>query len=198
MLAYQRMKSAAEMKNDMNLTLVRGSAVSGTNSVPAQTNGILNLSGTYFTAQSGSTLTERRFNDAICLTFTNNVKLREFYGPMLLKRTLDGYTTTVQRFLPADGKRQVNLINVYESNVGVLTLFTERDHLEAANVTSAGNSWVAIDPDYFAKAWLRTPTPVAIAKEGDRSKEFVVADMGLICKSLKGFAGMTGAVAYIP
>lgn len=192
------MKATQEIKNDMNLALVRGSAVSGTNSVAAQTAGFLNLAGTYFTAQSGSTLTERRFNDAICLTYGHTMRLREFYGPMLLKRTLDGFTTTVQRYLPADGKRQVNMINVYESNVGILSLFLERDHLEAANHTSAGNSWIAIDPDYFAKAWLRTPTPIAIAKEGDRSKEFIAADMGLVAKSRKAYAGMTGAVAYLP
>jgi len=192
------MKSTAEIKNDMNLALVRGSAVSGTNSVAAQTNGFLNLAGTYFTAQSGTTLTERRFNDAICLTYAHTMNLREFYGPMLLKRTIDGFTTTVQRYLPAESRKQVNLINVYESNVGVLSINKDRDHLEAANATSAGNSWVVIDPDYFAKAWLRTPTPVAIAKEGDRSKEFLVADMGLIAKSLKAYAGMTGVVAYLP
>lgn len=57
------MKHAKRWKTDVELALHRGSAVSGTNSVAPQFGGMLNRLSTNFTANSGTTLTERVYND---------------------------------------------------------------------------------------------------------------------------------------
>lgn len=56
MLSYQEMKALKALKTDLELAITRGSAVSGTTTVAAQTAGILNSLVTYFTASSGTTL----------------------------------------------------------------------------------------------------------------------------------------------
>ena len=57
-LTYQEQKAARSIKTDLELALHRGSAVSGTNSVAPQFNGMLNKLSTNFTSSSGTTLTE--------------------------------------------------------------------------------------------------------------------------------------------
>lgn len=197
MLSYQEMKALAEFKNDCEHALHRGSAVTGNTATAAQFRGFLNLAGTYFTASSGTTLTEKVFNDITTSTYTTPVNLREWYGGMFLKRTLNQFTTSVQRYLPGDGKKQIDMINVLENDVGVMTLFTSRDQLAASAIGSSGNSWIAIDPSKFQIGWLRAPKTVELGIDGDRTRKMIIGELTLITRSLKAYAGASGHVAYV-
>lgn len=198
MLAYQRMKALKEIKNDVELMLHRGSAVSGTTTVAAQSAGMLNRLVTNFTSSSGTTLTERVYNDIITLAYANPVNIRETYGNMLVKRTINNYTTNVQRYMPAGDKRQVNIVNVYESEMGIQAIFTSRYQLQASSVTASGNSFIAIDPDYFAVGILRPFVTKTLGLDGDRDREFIVGELTLLAKAEKAGVGGTGFVANIP
>lgn len=197
-LGYQRMKAGKSIKNDLELALHRGSAVSGTNSVAPQFAGMLNKISTYATSSSGTTLTETKYNDYITLTFATPVKLRETYVNMLLKRTIDGFTQNTQRFIPSGDKRQVNLIDIYDSNVGVQAIILSRYQLQAAAVTSQGNSFISIDPDYFAVGVLRPFNEIALGKAGDNERRMLVGEYTLLAKSEKAGVATTGLVANIP
>lgn len=198
MLSYQEMKNLAEKRNDYELALHRGSAVTGNTNIAPQFAGLLNRITTYFTASSGTTLTEARFNAMICNTFATPSNLRELYVPMRLKRTVDNYTTNVQRYMTAESRRQLNLISVYESNVGVLSVFTSRYQLESTTDTTSGNSFCAIDPDYWRIGWLRPPRSVVLGKDGDRERRLMVSEMTLLARNQRAGVAGTGFVPFIP
>lgn len=196
-ISYQAMKAAKEFKNDLELALHRGSAVSGTNSVAPQFAGMLNKITTYATSSSGTTLTEVVYNDLITLTYATPVNLRETYANMLVKRTINGYTTNTQRFLPSKERRQVNIVDVYESESGIQAIYKSRYQLQAASKTAAGNSFIVIDPDYFVAGVLRPVREKTLGLDGDRERRLLVGEYTLLARSEKaGVAGL-GYVAYI-
>lgn len=198
MLSYQSMKAGMELKTDVELALHRGSAVSGTSSVAAQLKGLLNGLTTNLTSSSGTTLTESVFNDLVTLAYNNPVNLREVYCNMFLKRTINGYTTNTQRFIPAGARRQVDVLEVYESEIGILGLFKSRYQLQSTTKTTSGNSFVAIDPDRFPLGWLRQPEELVLGLDGDRERRYMVAELTLIYRSEKAGVGGTGFVPYLP
>lgn len=187
-----------EFKRDIELALHRGSAVTGTTDAAPQLEGLLNRLATYNTSSSGTTLTETVFNDIITLTFATPVNLRSVYANMFVKRTINGYTTNTQRFVPAGDKRQVDMIEVYESEQGILAIHKSRDQFQSADKTSSGNSFVVLDPSFFTKGWLRTPATKELGLDGDRTRRMVVGECTLIARSEKAGVAGTDYVAYLP
>jgi hypothetical protein len=195
--SYQRMKAAKNLKNDIELALHRGSAVSGTTSVAPQFNGLLNGSLSGMTASSGTTLTERVYNDIVTLAYSFSLNPRQVYCNMLVKRTISGFSTNVQRFIEAGAKKQLNVIDVYESEQGMQEIIKSRYQLQAASVTSQGNSWVAIDPDYFNVGILRPVRESPLGKDGDRDRYLMVGDLTLVIRARGAGFGATGHVANL-
>lgn len=195
MISYQEMKAIREIKNDMELALHRGSAVTGNTATAPQLGGLLNVIVTNSTTSTGITLTEFNFNSLVTAAFANPVNLREGYVPMKLKRTINQYTTSVTRYLPASDKRSFDIIDVYESEMGVIALFKSRYQLESADLITSANSFAVIDPDYFQVGWLRPLNTSVLGLDGDRERRMIVGEMTLIVRSEK--AGVVGK-NYIP
>ena len=72
-----------------------------------------------------------------------------------------------------------------------------RDQLESSNYTSAGNSFIAIDPDYFKIGWLRPPVEKVLGLDGDRDRRMIVGEMTLLALREEAGIGGTGYVARI-
>ena len=193
MLSHQEMKAVREIKTDIELALHRGSAVTGTTTAAAHMVGLLNLASTNATQESGVTLTEKVFNDILSLAYSYNVNLREMYANLPIKRTVNQYTTSVTRFLPAADRRQYDIIDVYESEVGVLALFKSRYQLTTTNL----QTWVAIDPEYFQVGWLRPLNTRTLGIDGDRERRMIVGECTLIYRSEKAAVACTGCTTYI-
>lgn len=191
MLAYQEMKAVREIKTDIELALHRGSAVTGTTTTASQMNGMLNLLSTYFTACSGLTLTEKVFNNLVCANYSTPVNLRECYLGIALKRTVNQFTTSVQRFIPAADRKSLDIIDVYESEMGVIALFKSRYQL-AGNMSTTWSSLIVIDPDYFQVGWLRPLQTLELGLDGDRTQRFIVGEATLIARSEKAGVGGSG------
>jgi hypothetical protein len=198
MLSYQEIKRSKEIKNDLELALHRGSAVTGNTATAPNFAGMLNKLATYNTSSSGTTLTERQFNNYLVQSFATPVNLRECYANMRVKRTINGYTTNVQRYLSASAKRQVDIIEVYESEVGILGLFKSRYQLQSASDTTYGNSFVAIDPAYFKVGVLRPFKTEPLGKDGDRDRAMIVGEMTMIDRHEAAGVAVTDVVGYLP
>lgn len=196
-MAYQEVKQMRILKTDVELALHRGSAVTGPTTAP-QTAGCLNAISTYNTSSSGTTLTERVFNDLITLSYSTPVNLREVYCNMQVKRTVNGYTTDTTRWIPAGDRRQVDIIEVYESEVGILSLFKSRYQLQAASIGAFGNSFLVIDPDFFTVGWLRQFRTFELGLDGDRVRKMIVGELGLIVRAEEAGVVGQGYVAYLP
>ena len=197
MLSYQEMKNALVLKREIELALHRGSAVSGTASVAPQFNGLLNLGSANQTSISGITLTETIFNNVLQLTYANPINVREVYANVKLKRTINRFSTSVQRFLPAGDRRQLDLVDVYESEFGTMSIIKSRDQLDPATNSTPGASFVALDPDYFQLGWLRPIQTLVIGRTGDREQRQMVGELTLIARSTRALAAGTDLVPNI-
>jgi len=197
MISYQEVKKARELKRDIELALHRGSAISGDTDTAPQLAGMLNTLSTYFTASSGTTLTESVFNDIVTLTYSTPVNLREVYCGMYLKRTINQYSTSVQRYIDAQSRKQLDVVDVYESESGTMAILKSRDQLAGTSKTGSGNSWMAIDPDFFKVGWLRPVVTKELGLDGDRRRKMMVGELTLIAKTELAGCGGTGFVPYL-
>lgn len=199
MIAFQEMKAVREIKTDIELSLHRGTATTGNTATAPKFRGLLNTldSTTVFTSSSGTTLTEFTFNNIITLAYSNPVNIRECYTGMFGKRTINQYTTSVTRYLPATDRKAFDIIDVYESEMGVIALFKSRYQLTSASLTAQGTSFCAIDPDYWQVGWLRPLNTQTLGLDGDRERRMIVGECTLIARSTKAGAGGTGFVPYV-
>ena len=200
MISYQEMKAAREIKTDLELMLHRGSAITGTTDSAPQAAGMLNKITTNFTHCSAITLTEIVFNDLTALAYTNPVNLREAYLGINLKRTVNQFTTSVQRYIPAADRRSLDIIDVYECEMGVVALFKSRYQFDSGAGTGnsfKNNSFVVLDPDFWQVGWLRPLVTNLLALDGDRERRFIVGEATLIARSEKAGVAATGYVSFI-
>lgn len=198
MLSYQEMKNAKELKLDLELALHRGSAVSGNTNVAPNFLGFLNIPAPNSTNVSGATLTENLFNRLLERSFSFNANVREVYVNVWLKRTMNGFSTNVTRYIPAGEKRMVNPIEVYDSEFGPMALIKSRYQLQGANPTNALCSMIAIDPDYFQVGWLRPISTDELGKDGDRRRMMMVGEATLIRRSEAAANVVLDLAANIP
>jgi hypothetical protein len=87
------------------------------------------------------------------------------------KQKLSGFTGGSTRFDPAENKRLVAAVDVYESDFGALTV--------APNRFSPSRSVHIITPDMWAVAFLRDFQLEDLAKTGDAQKQFLLAEYTL-------------------
>lgn len=197
-IAYQEVKAMREIKNDMELALHRGTATTGNTATAPKFRGLLNtIDSSTFTSSSGTTLTEFVFNNIVTACFANPVNLREVYVNMKGKRSINQFTTSVTRYLPAGDRKTFDIIDVYESEQGVMALFKSRYQLDSSSLTTQGVSFCAIDPDYWQVGWLRPIVSQQLGLDGDRERRMLVGECTLIARSTKAGAGATGLVPYV-
>lgn len=204
MLMHQEEKRLRELKNDIELALHRGTAASGGTTTAAKLDGLLSWgigtsgqSFSAFTNTSSVTLNEQVFNDVLTLTYNNPVNLRELYTHMKVKRKINSFSSSVQRYIAAEAKKQLQIIDVYEAESGVLAIFKSRYQFDGGLAGTAadfshGSSWVAIDPDYFSIGWLRPVHVQEFGRDGDRDRRAIVAEGTLIARSSRALAGQRG------
>lgn len=186
MLTYQGVKAMKTLKTDIENALVCGTAVTGNTDTAPQFGGLIEKISTINTSSSGTTLTESVFNDLISLAYSYAVNLREVYCNMLVKRTINGFSTNINRQINAAERRQIDLVDVYDSEVGRLAIFKERYVPQAASKTAYGNDFIALDPDYFQVGWLRPIQEKALGLDGDRERRMLVGELTLVVRSSKG------------
>ena len=175
--AYEATKALAELKNDMEYALMRGSLASGTGSAARQLRGV-KRSLSLVTSQSGVSLSESKLNDYLQLVWDNAAtEVNAIYCGMYMKRKISAFTANSTMNLNAADKRLVNAIDVYEGDAAHLVkLFAHR------YVTVNGDDnydIVGIDEDLFKIAYLRKPFQREIPRTGDSTKGEMVTEVTL-------------------
>lgn len=163
-LGYYEAKSVVEIKKDIELALIKGSAATGTTNTATRMNGLMNVISTNKTSLSGITFTENIFNNLLQLAWTNTAVMPTdvYVGPRL-KRTITGYSTKVTPFISAQDKKQILTITQYESDFGAYRLHLHRELTSAA---SSVNELVAINPAWFATGWLQPLRREVLSRDG--------------------------------
>jgi len=98
------------------------------------------------------------------------------------KQKLSGFTGGSTRFDPAENKRLVASVDVYESDFGALQVMPNR--------FSRSRSAYVIQPDMFSVAFLRDFQLMDLAKTGDATKQALLAEYTLVSKNEKASGGI--------
>jgi len=96
------------------------------------------------------------------------------------KQTLDGFTSRATNFVDVDKGGNfgiINSANVYFSDWGRHTVMLSR------YLRTNPSCLLAIDPEFWATAWLRRPKMVPLAKTGDGEKQMLIAEWTLVARN---------------
>jgi|TARA_R100000789_G_scaffold93352_1_gene92487 hypothetical protein len=190
-LAYQISKASKELKRDMETSLCANNAkVAGNDSTARELGGVeswiasndvmsaagnpASPTGDGSDARTDGTqraFTEAQLKAALKLVWDSGGDPTMLQCGSFNKQKLSGFTGGSTRFDPAENKRLVAAVDVYESDFGALTV--------APNRFSPSRSVHIITPDMWAIAFLRDFQLDDLAKTGDAQKQFLVAEYTL-------------------
>lgn len=195
-LAYQISKASKELKRDMETSLCDNNAqVAGDDSTARELSGLgswlksnqsVGTSGVAPTT-SGTTArtdgTQRAFTEDQLKTVIKSVWDNGGDPSMVMvgsfnKQKLSGFTGGSTRFDPAENKRLVAAVDVYESDFGALQVTPNR-------FQRARDAFV-VTPDLFAVAFLRDFSLEDLAKTGDAMKQFLLVEYTLESRNEAG------------
>lgn len=193
--AYYELKSVVEIKKDMELAIVKGSAATGTTGTASRVGGFMNVLSSNKTSMSGVTLTETVFGDILELIWGNTAVYpnQVFCGPKL-KRTITLYSTKVTPFIDAESRKQVLTTTQYESDFGTLDINLHRDLTNTANLCEL----LIVDPNWFATGWLQPLRREVLARAGKSTRFQISAELTLLYRNEKAGGALTQCQYYIP
>lgn len=195
-LAYQISKASKELKRDMETSLCDNNAqVAGDDSTARELSGLGSWLKTNQSAgASGSApgtsgtnartdgtqraFTEDQLKSVIKSVWDNGGDPSMVMVGSFNKQKLSGFTGGSTRFDPAENKRLVAAVDVYESDFGALQVTPNR-------FQRARDAFV-ITPDLFAVAFLRDFSLEDLAKTGDAMKQFLLVEYTLESRNEAG------------
>jgi hypothetical protein len=198
--AYQLAKVSAELKRNIELTLLSNQVSAAGDSSTARTLGGLQAwlnsnydGGTSGVAGSGGTTartdgTDRTFTETILKTVIAEVYTSGGSPKVLMvnpahKQVVSGFAgIAAQRYMaPSDGPTTIiGAADVYMSDFGTISVVPNR----FMNSTNAGDETAFIvDPDMAAVAYLRPFQTIELAKTGDSEKTQLLAELTLEVKN---------------
>ena len=198
--AYQLAKVSAELKRNIELTLLSNQVAAVGNSSTARTLGglqaWLNTNGDFGTdgvAGSGGTTarvngTNRTFTEALLKTVVAEVYTSGGSPKVLMvnpthKQTVSAFAgIAAQRYMaPSDQPTTIiGAADVYMSDFGTISVVPNR----FMNSTNSGNETAfVVDPDMAAVAFLRPFETIELARTGDAEKTQLLAELTLEVKN---------------
>ena len=195
-LAYQISKASKELKRDMETSLCDNNAqVAGDDTTARELSGLGSWLKTNQSAGAGGSApstsgtnarsdgTQRAFTEDQLKTVIKSVWDNGGDPSMVMvgsfnKQKLSGFTGGSTRFDPAENKRLVAAVDVYESDFGALQVTPNR-------FQRARDAFV-ITPDLFAVAFLRDFSLEDLAKTGDAMKQFLLVEYTLESRNESG------------
>lgn len=106
------------------------------------------------------------------------------------KAAIDAFTSIATRTIDVNATDDLPILNstgVYVSDFGRHTLVLHR-YVRSSNPAVV----LAIDPDYWATAWLRKPFMEPLAKTGDGEKRQILAEFCLVARNPNSSAKVAG------
>mgnify|MGYP003109672837 FL=1 len=198
-LAYQISKASKELKRDMESSLTaNNSPVVGDDSTARELAGLAgwiqqnndagaggangqvssaDVPGTARTDGTQRAFTESQLKAVIKKCWDEGGDPSMIMLGSFNKQVLSGFTGGSTRFDPAENKRLVAAVDVYESDFGAMTVVPNRFQ-RARDV-------FVLQPDMFATAFLRDFQLMDLAKTGDATKQALLAEYTLVSKNQK-------------
>ena len=200
-LAYQISKNSKELKRDMETSLTANQApVTGNDTTARRLGGIECWIKTNTSKGGGSgadpttsgsnartdgtqrAFTESQLKDVVKKCWDEGGDPSMVMLGSFNKQKLSGFTGGSTRFDPAENKRLVAAVDIYESDFGALTVVPNR--------FSRSRSAYVIQPDMWGVAFLRDFQLVDLAKSGDAEKKAMLCEYTLVSKNEKASGGV--------
>ena len=198
-LAYQISKASKELKRDMESSLTaNNSPVVGDDSTARELAGLagwiqanndagaggangqvssVDVPGTARTDGTQRAFTESQLKSVIKKCWDEGGDPSMIMVGSFNKQVLSGFTGGSTRFDPAENKRLVAAVDVYESDFGSMTVVPNRFQ-RARDV-------FVLQPDMFATAFLRDFQLMDLAKTCDATKQALLAEYTLVSRNEK-------------
>jgi hypothetical protein len=177
--AYQMEKKMKEMARDIEYALVNNSsAVSGASGTARQLKGVLAFITTNVETGSGSgteALTETMFNDALETISAAGGNPDTVYANGFQKRQISAFTASNTKNVDASANKIVNMVNVYESDFGILEVIYDR--------AMATDKVAILEKDKWAVASLRPIAHHEVPSIGDSRKGVIEGELTLVAKN---------------
>jgi hypothetical protein len=203
-MAYQISKASKELKRDMETTLLLNQApVTGNDTTARKLAGIETWIATNTNkASAGSptpadptgdgtdvrvvgtqrAFTEAQLKDVVKKCWDSGGDPSMIMLGSFNKQKLSGFTGGSTRFDPAENKRLVASVDIYESDFGALTAVPNR-------FQQARSAYV-LQPDMFAVSFLRDFQLADLAQSGDAQKKFLLAEYTLESRNQAASGGI--------
>ncbi len=196
-LAYQISKASKELKRDMETSLTANqTSVVGNDTTPRRLSGLTawiqantsvgtngangqvggnDVPGTARTDGTQRAFTEAQLKDVVKQCWDSGGDPSMLMLGSFNKQKLSGFTGGSTRFDPAENKRLVASVEVYESDFGALTAMPNR--------FSRARDCFVLSPDMWSVAYLRDFQLVDLAKSGDADKKAMLCEFTLTSKN---------------
>lgn len=182
-IAYQMQKALKEIARDVEYAIINNSAaIAGNATTPRQMGGIPAFVTTNVLANGGTprALTETLLNDGIQRAWEAGGNPDCVVVSGKNKRTISTFTAGLMKTVPADDKRLVAAVDVYESDFGMVRVIADR--------WMPNDKIFIIEKGKFKVAYLRPFKQVERAKTGDRIEKVVVGELTLEVRAEKANA----------
>jgi len=168
----------AELKNDIEYALMRGTLVTGSGSACRSLRG-LKQSLSLITNASGASMSESTFNDYLQMVYDNtNTEVNAVYCPIYIKRKIAGFTgAATDKNVSVDDRRLVNSVDVYASDAASLVKLFKHRYVTVSGDTNY--DIVGLDENYAKVAYLIKPHNEEVARSGLASKGYVTSELTL-------------------
>lgn len=203
-MTYQVNKRLQAMLNDIEHSLHRGSALSGSSGTARQLAGLLNIfpnttAPLTMSDYTGETLSEKQFVDLLEVFQANTLDVvpTQCYVNTKGKRTISEYSTKVTRNVNAAERIQQLIIERHTSDFGDVDVMLSHDQLNSADDVTSGTSVTFIDPAKFKKGWLTKPTVEELSRDGLRRRFQMHAQCTLVYMNDQAGGGGTNFIPAI-
>lgn len=180
-LDYQAEKALRQWKNQLEFSLIQGTAASGSSGVARQMTGIQAAITSHYTARlSGTSLSETEFNAMVADVWNDTANDEVFdmvLVPFQLKQKISTFTAGNTRYVDATDKRLTRDVMVYESDGGVHRIFAHKD--VSSSAATPGPTVLGLKEDKWRIAYLRRPVREMLAKDGDRDNGQIIGEATL-------------------
>lgn len=166
----------AELKNDIEYALMRGTLVTGSGSAVRSLRG-LKASLSLITNASGASMSESTFNDYLQMVWDNaSTEVNACYMPMYVKRKIAGFTgAATDKNVSVEDKRLVNSVDVYASDAASLVKLFKHRYVTVSGDTNY--DIVGLDENYAKVAYLIKPHNEDVARSGLAEKGYVTSEL---------------------
>jgi hypothetical protein len=175
-VAYYGAKAMKTWKLKAEYALIHGTGNSGASGVAWEMTGLRKaITTNYYSSASGTSLTEKLFNDVLELAYGDvEDDTFEFYGSMFHKRQISAFTSGSTKNIDAKDRRLVNAVDIYQSDVASnVKLFAHRD------IAAAQKFFMVIQPKAFAVAFMHNPEVMDSAASGPYTAKYVYGSLTL-------------------